>query len=88
MTDDLRQRAEQWLQEQARPGGPYETQFMALPLVRDLLAALVQAQKELADEHEASRNDPAEQRAERYAMEAAELSLKLVQATPETKETT
>jgi hypothetical protein len=51
-------------------------------LEADLAAAqgvITKLQAELAAEHETSRNDPCEQRAERYAMEASDLTKRLME---------
>ena len=48
------------------------------PTCAVLREALEKITKELAEEHRSSREDPAEQRAERYAMEAYELAGKLI----------
>lgn len=69
---ELRQRIQARLQTNKSDAPTMETAIM------DRRAE--HAEAALAEEHRISRDDPAEQRAERYAMEASELTLKLIAA--------
>lgn len=59
----------------------FEAEIRALKArVADLSLRVERAEQELAEERRVSREDPCEQRAERYAMEAYELSGRLIKA--------